>query len=111
MTRKPNVIFTHRTIPLRLDPALTGEERIVLRAPASVETDKQVPPARENSNRLGTGWRVRTKPEGSMTRDAERDLRYQGHGEFWVGALAMAGTISASKLGVALYSQIVRLLN
>jgi DNA-binding NarL/FixJ family response regulator len=42
MTRKSNVIGTHRTIPLRLDPALTGEERIVLRALSSGETDKQV---------------------------------------------------------------------
>jgi hypothetical protein len=46
-----------------------------------------------------------------MTLDTESDRRHKGQGEFWVGALAMVGTIAASKLGVALYSQIVRLLN
>jgi hypothetical protein len=69
------------------------------------------PSAVKSRNRLGEGWRVGEKSDGSMTLEAERDRRLQDHGEFWVGALAMAGTVAASKLGVALYSQIVRLLN
>ena len=42
MTQKPNVIRTHRAIVFCLNPALTGEEGIVLRALASGETEKQV---------------------------------------------------------------------
>ena len=42
MTQKPNVISIRRTASFRLDPALSGEERIVLRALAAGETDKQV---------------------------------------------------------------------
>jgi DNA-binding NarL/FixJ family response regulator len=42
MKRALNVIGIHSTSAFRLDPALTGEERIVLRALASGETDKQV---------------------------------------------------------------------
>jgi len=72
---------------------------------------KRVPPILKNVNRLGEGRRVGAKPEASMTLVAEGDRRHKGQGEFWVEALAMAGTIAASKLGVALYSQIVRLLN
>jgi len=42
MTRKLNVISTNRTKALGLGPVLSGEERIVLRALVSGETDKQV---------------------------------------------------------------------
>jgi DNA-binding NarL/FixJ family response regulator len=42
MKRVLNVIGIHSTPAFRLDPALTGEERIVLRALASGKTDKQV---------------------------------------------------------------------
>jgi len=42
MRNKPNPIGTHPLSALRLDPALTGEEAIVLRALAGGQTDRQV---------------------------------------------------------------------
>ena len=46
-----------------------------------------------------------------MKHNIRCDRKCEGYGEFSVVVLAIAGTIAASKLGVALYSQIVRLLN
>jgi hypothetical protein len=42
MTRKLNIIDIDRTSTLRLNPALTGEEGIVLRALVGGQTDRQV---------------------------------------------------------------------
>jgi DNA-binding NarL/FixJ family response regulator len=42
MKHKPNLISIHRTSTFRLDPSLTGEEAIVLRALAGGQTDRQV---------------------------------------------------------------------
>ena len=42
MRNKSNPIGTHPLSALRLDPALTGEEAIVLRALAGGQTDRQV---------------------------------------------------------------------
>jgi DNA-binding CsgD family transcriptional regulator len=42
MNHKPNIISIHRTSAFRLDPTLTGEEAIVLRALAAGQTDRQV---------------------------------------------------------------------
>jgi DNA-binding CsgD family transcriptional regulator len=40
--RETNVISLHHTSAFRLDPSLTGEEAIVLRALAAGQTDRQV---------------------------------------------------------------------
>ena len=42
MSQKLKLISTHRTLAFRLDPALTGEEGIVLRALTGGQTDRQV---------------------------------------------------------------------
>jgi DNA-binding NarL/FixJ family response regulator len=42
MRREPKVIDIHRTSTFRLDPTLTSEEAIVLRALAAGHTDRQV---------------------------------------------------------------------
>jgi DNA-binding NarL/FixJ family response regulator len=42
MKYKPNLISIHRTSALRLDPTLTSEEVIVLRALLAGQTDRQV---------------------------------------------------------------------
>jgi hypothetical protein len=42
MKQEPNLISIHRTLALRLDPTLTGEEAIILRALAAGQTDRQV---------------------------------------------------------------------
>ena len=42
MKQKPNLISIHRTPTFRLDPTLTSEESIVLRALAAGRTDRQV---------------------------------------------------------------------
>jgi DNA-binding CsgD family transcriptional regulator len=42
MTRKLNVVSIQRSTSFRLDPALTGEEGIVLRSLAAGHTDRQV---------------------------------------------------------------------
>ena len=42
MKHKPNIISIHRTSAFRLDPSLTSEEAIVLRALAGGKTDRQV---------------------------------------------------------------------
>jgi DNA-binding NarL/FixJ family response regulator len=42
MKHQPKVISIHRISALRLDPTLTGEETIVLRALATGKTDLQV---------------------------------------------------------------------
>jgi hypothetical protein len=120
MKREPNPISMQRISAFRLDPALhvynVFRMAELLHAGCHDESvtlmkRKRVLLTPKNGNRLGEGWRVRAKPETSVILDAESDRRHKGQGEFWVGALAIAGTISASKLGVALYSRIVRLLN
>ena len=42
MKHEPNLISIPRTSAFRLDPTLTGEEAIVLRALAAGQTDRQV---------------------------------------------------------------------
>ena len=42
MKHEPNLIVVHRTLDFQLDPTLTGEEAIVLRALAAGQTDRQV---------------------------------------------------------------------
>ena len=42
MKHELNLIAIHRTFDFRLDPTLTGEEAIVLRALAAGQTDRQV---------------------------------------------------------------------
>jgi DNA-binding NarL/FixJ family response regulator len=42
MNHKPILISIHRTSAFRLDPTLTSEEAIVLRALAAGQTDRQV---------------------------------------------------------------------
>jgi DNA-binding CsgD family transcriptional regulator len=42
MKREPNLTSIHRPSAFRLDPTLTGEEAIVLRALAAGQTDRQV---------------------------------------------------------------------
>ena len=42
MTRAPNVISIRRTSNFQLDPSLSSEEAIVLRALATGQTDRQV---------------------------------------------------------------------
>jgi DNA-binding NarL/FixJ family response regulator len=42
MKLKPNLISINRTLAFRLDPSLTSEEAIVLRALAAGQIDKQV---------------------------------------------------------------------
>jgi DNA-binding NarL/FixJ family response regulator len=42
MKRKPNLISIHNVSTFRLDPTLTSEEAIVLRALAAGQTDRQV---------------------------------------------------------------------
>ncbi len=46
-----------------------------------------------------------------MTRDIERESRIQSRVEFWVLVVANAGLIAMSVLGLALYYNLVRLLN
>ena len=42
LKRAPNVISIQRTSPFQLDPSLSSEEAIVLRALAAGQTDRQV---------------------------------------------------------------------
>ena len=42
MKQKPNLISIHRSTAFRLDPTLTSEESIALRALAAGRTDRQV---------------------------------------------------------------------
>jgi DNA-binding CsgD family transcriptional regulator len=42
MKHEPNLISIHRTSVFQLDPSLTGEEAIVLRALVAGETDRHV---------------------------------------------------------------------
>ena len=46
-----------------------------------------------------------------MTINTERESRFETQVEFWVLALANAGMIALSMLGLALYYHIVQLLN
>ena len=57
------------------------------------------------------GWRVRAKPETSMTMNTESECRFETQVQFWVLVLANASMIALSMLGLALYYHIVRLLN
>jgi hypothetical protein len=54
---------------------------------------------------------IHIRPQASKARGAEGETRFESRVEFWVLALADAGLIAMSMLGLPLYRNIVRLFN